>query len=1113
MGLEERASILPAGTVTFLLAEVERLPLGQTAPGGGDKALARLDEVITSAVADHGGVQPVMQGGGGRGVAAFPSASEAVAAALAIQRAVATETGAEAATETWPGGRAPVRIGLHTGETHIRDDRDYAGAALDRCARLRDVAHGGQTLLSSATASVVADALPPRAQLNDLGTHRLRDLSRPERVYELRHPDLPGDLPPLRSLDALANNLPVQLTSFVGRGEELAAVELLLDGERLVTLTGTGGAGKTRLALHAAAEMADRWPDGVWWVDLGPVTDQAGVAELVASATGVLVEPVGGPLRALTVQLRDRRLLVCLDNCEHLIETSAELLRSCPGVSILATSREPLDLPGETVWRVPSLVEDEAVSLFVDRASHVRPWFSVDETNEAAVRRLCRRLDGMPLAIELAAAWLRTLTPAQIASGLDDRFALLVRGPRGAVARQQTLAASIDWSHDLLDTTDQVVFRRLAVFSGGFSLDAARTVCAADPIGPTDVLASLARLVDKSLVVMEERDGEARYRLLETIRQYATDRLEDAGEGAATRDRHLAHFVALAETAEPGLVDTDQDTWLARFEIEHDNLRAALDWGLSLPDPDPARRLAAVLFWLWYLHGHTKEGVDYLQRAIERAPDEASPLQALLYTGVAAVSIASGRFDVLVDHALRGLELATAVGDDRTRGKCLLLLGVAQSFLDFDGAAGVFEQAAAAAEASDDRFVADRVVVMRGLLLAYGDRHEEARPILEEGFERCLRRGDRGFAAMALDYQVVASVLRGDLPRAEELATRAFEIARPRGDFYDVGLSTGHLAFVKAFAGDLDAAERLLEPLLRSVEGVTYVYVPRLTQAMGRLSLLKGDFEAARAWYQRDIYDSGPMAEGLISARSLPGLATALRRLGRAKEAHACADRALAVARKLGAPNLVADSLEEQAHQAEGAGDLALAEDLHHQALAVRLEHGIRTFMIDSLEALAGLSYRASKASHDSKTDPGPEPVRLLAAVDTARRECGYARPAITEPDHEDTLAGLRAALGDEAFDGAWSAGAALSLEEAVAFVRRARGARGRPSTGWASLTPTELDVVRCVVEGLNNPEIGARLFMSRGTVKTHLSHVYAKLGIANRTELATMAARNLGQA
>jgi predicted ATPase/DNA-binding CsgD family transcriptional regulator len=972
------------------------------------------------------------------------------------------------------------------------------------------VAHGGQTLLSSATASVVADALPAGAELVDLGAHRLRDLSRPERVYELRHPDLFGegdaDLPPLRSLDALTNNLPIQLTSFVGRSEELAAVELLLDGERLVTLTGAGGAGKTRLGLHAAAELADRWPDGVWWVDLSSVTDPALVPDVVAATIGVLVEPVGGPLRALTLQLRDRRVLVGLDNCEHLLAASADLvealLRSCPELSLLATSREPLNLPGETVWRVPSMVEDEAVSLFVERASNVRPWFTLDETNEAAVHRLCRRLDGMPLAIELAAAWLRTLTPAQIAAGLDDRFALLVRGARGVVARQQTLAASIDWSHDLLEETDQVVFRRLAAFSGGFSLDAARAVCGAAPVGEVEVLVALGRLVDKSLVVMEERDGEARYRLLETIREYATARLEEAGETAMARDRHLDHFVAVGEVAGPALVDVDQDTWLARLEVDHENLRAALHWGLAQPDPARARQLASVLIWLWYLRGHTNEGIDFLQRAIAREPDERSPLQALLLAGVAAVAVASGEFDVLVDYAQQSLELAIAIGDDGARGRALLLLGVALSFVDFDGADGLLAQGAEAAAAADDPFGIDRILVMQGIMLAYRDRHDEAFPLLEEGLERCMRRGDRGFAATVLAYQGVGAVLQGDLARADELATRALDIARPRGDFFDLGLATGHLALVKIVTGDVAAARRLMEPIVQAVEGTTRtVYVPDMAQVMGRLSLLAGDFAAAEEWYRGDVVDEGPMADNLITVRCLPGLAAALRGQGRTDEAAAVAERGLAVARRLGVPHLEADALDEQGHLALLADDADAAEGLYHQALGIRVDHGFRTSMVDSLEALAAMAARAGT---------GIEAVRLLAAADAARSAIGYARAEVAEPDRQATLAGLREALGDDGFAEAWSAGTALSLDEAVALVRRTRGTRRRPTTGWASLTPTELDVARCIVEGLSNPEIGDRLFMGRGTVKTHLSHIYAKLGIANRTELATTATRHL---
>jgi DNA-binding CsgD family transcriptional regulator len=640
------------------------------------------------------------------------------------------------------------------------------------------------------------------------------------------------------------------------------------------------------------------------------------------------------------------------------------------------------------------------------------------------------------------------------------------------------------------------------------------------PVVEVEVLVALGRLVDKSLVVMEERDDEARYRLLETIRQYAADRLEEAGETAGARDRHLDHFVAVAEIAEPGLVDVDQDTWLARLEADHENLRAALDWGLAQPDPARARRLASVLIWLWYLRGHTNEGIDFLQRAIARAPDERSPLQSLLLAGVSAVSVASGQFDVLVDYAQQALELATAIGDDRGRGRALLLLGVALSWVDFDGADGLFAQGAAAAAAAADPFGIDRILVMQGVMLAYRDRHDEAFPVLQEGLERSLRRGDRGFAVSALAYQGIGATLQGDLARADELATRALEIARPRGDFFDVGLGTGHLALVKTYTGDIAAGRRLMEPLVQAVEGTTRtVYVPEMAQAMGRLSLLTGDFAAAEEWYERDVFTEGPMADSLLTVRCLPGLAAALRHLGRTDEAAAVAARCVAVAGRLGVPHLVADALDEQGHLAVLAGDPdADAEGLYHQALGLRVDHGFRTAMVDSLEALAALASGAQAGAGASGAGgaaaagigAAAEAVRLLAAADSARTALGYARAVVAEPDHEARLAGLRESLGDDGFAEAWSAGAALSLDEAVALVRRTRGARGRPSTGWASLTPTELDVARCVVEGLNNPRIADRLFMGRGTVKTHLSHIYAKLDIANRTELATLATRHL---
>ncbi len=447
------------------------------APGTGLPAamsyelLGRLAGEIAAA---HGG-QQVVRRTAGEVALVLPAVAGAVAAARALRAG-------------GPGGSAlgaMLRIAVHVGAP-VRPGSpatSYDAPALRRCAHLSEIANPGQTVLSAAaaaaySAATVAAGLP--GELRDLGMHRLRDLGTAERVYALLSG--PAARAPLRSLDTVPNNLPLQLTSFVGRYDERAAVRGLLTGNRLVTIAGPGGGGKTRLAAQVAAELADRWPDGVWWAELAAVTDPAQVSDAVAEAAGVLAELAGGQLRSLTAQLRDKRALVCLDNCEHVLDGAADvadaLLRSCPEVTVLATSREPLDLPGEVVWRVPGLAEDDAVALFAERAGAVRAGFAVDEATEPVVRSLCGRLDGVPLALELAAAWLRTLTPAQIEAGLDDRFGLLVRGPRGAAERQRSLAASIDWSHELLDEPDRRVFARLAVFAGGFSLDAARAVCA-----------------------------------------------------------------------------------------------------------------------------------------------------------------------------------------------------------------------------------------------------------------------------------------------------------------------------------------------------------------------------------------------------------------------------------------------------------------------------------------------------------------------------------------------------------------------------------------------------------------------------------------------------------
>lgn len=567
---------LPTGTVTLLLADIEgSTRLWETRPEEAAAAVARLDRTLSDLVSTHHGVRPIDQGEGDSFVVAFNRAGDAVACALALQRA----------------NLSPIRlrIGLHTGDVQLRDpnsgEASYIGSAINRTGRLRDLAHGGQTVLSSATEAMVVDSLPADAWLAELGTYQLRDLPRPERVLQLCHPDLNNEFAPLRTVKSVAaNNLPVQLTTFVGRAEQLGEVREALCGGRLVTLTGAGGVGKTRLAVEAAASMADQFGGGVWFVDLAPIAEPDILMIAVARALGLPDQPSRSTKETLLAFIGDREMLVVLDNCEHLLDATAAaveaLLGGCAGLRLLITSREPIGVAGEATWRVPSLsLNDEAIELFVDRARLVRPDFVVG-ADSVAVSEICRRLDGMPLAIELAAARVRALSVEEIRDSLHDRFRLLTGTTRTAVRRQQTLRASVDWSHALLTQAEQVLFRRLAVFVGGFDLAAARAVAGGSDIERYQVLDQVTLLADKSLVVVESSSDATRYRLLETVRQYALEKLGESGEGEDVRARHRDHYLAIAGVLDDPARASD-GRYIALAEAEIDNLRAAFSWSLD----------------------------------------------------------------------------------------------------------------------------------------------------------------------------------------------------------------------------------------------------------------------------------------------------------------------------------------------------------------------------------------------------------------------------------------------------------------------------------------------------------------------------------------------------
>jgi predicted ATPase/DNA-binding CsgD family transcriptional regulator len=905
------------------------------------------------------------------------------------------------------------------------------------------------------------------------------------------------------AIGSVPGSLPLQLTSFVGRASELHAVRELLASNRLVTLTGPGGAGKTRLALQVAVEPDDRFADGVMWVELAELTEGSAVADAAATAIGVLVEPVRDSLRSLIKFLAGRRVLLCLDNAEHVLDDVARLaeavLRSCPGVVVLATSREPLAVPGEAVWRVPPLADDDAVSLFVERANLVRPGFRLEGSSGSAVRSIALHLDGIPLALELAAAWLSTLTPQQIEASLDDRFTLLVRGPRGAPRRQQTLAGSIDWSHALLDTTDRVVFRRLAVFAGSFGLDAARQVCAGGPLVVDEVLPAIGRLVDRSLVVAEEHDGDARYRMLETIRAYAAARLIEAREETQLRDRHSGWAVEFAEATDARRI-VDPDGWRRALRFEYANLRAALEHGLAAEDPEGGRRLAASLAWLWHLDRRGREGINYLHQAIDRAPEDRSRLQAGLLTGLALVADTAAPLDLEYDAATRALELATELGDESLQSLCLTLAAVGAFYTDFDAAWDLCEKAHGAAEAGGNVFVLGGSRALQAIILHLRNRHAEAEALIDETVQRNLQV-HRGVMSTVLGFEARGAIATGEPLRALELAETGLRIAEPLGDYLRVGAARSTLAYVQALAGDLDGAYVTIEPILGLLDGADgEVFVPWLGHTMGTLSLRRGDPAAAVRWLSIDARSTDRGVETYLAGYALPGLGAALMALGQHSEAKTALDRAVAVANRLGMPGVLAEALDGQA-ELVGADPDALERsiDLAHAALIQRVEHGLRASVPDSLETLVRLGSQINATAAD---------VRLLAASEAARGSMGVPRGADRQRRYLATTGRLRASYRQH-FEKAWSDGAKLTMDEAVAYARRTRGTRGRPSTGWASITPTELEVIRLVADGMSNPEIGTHLFMSRGTVKAHLNHIFTKLDVSNRTELARYATSN----
>jgi len=1074
--------------VTLLLADVEgSTRLWQTQPEEMTAAVARLDRTVSDVIAAHDGVRPVEQGEGDSFVVAFARAADAVACALELQRA--------------PLAPIRLRIGVHTGDVQLRDEGNYIGPTINRTARLRDLAHGGQTVLSGATEDMVVDSLPADAWLTDLGSHPLRDLPRPERVVQLCHPDLRNDFPPLRTAKAVAShNLPVQLTSFVGRGAQMTALEKLLVDNRLVTLTGAGGAGKTRLAVEIAARIAAEFGDGVWYVDLAPVTGADVVPVAAARALGLPDQPGRSTMDTLLRFVRDRQMLVVLDNCEHLLDASAELvvalLGAAPGLTVLATSREPIGVAGEVSWRVPSLsLADEAIELFVDRARRARPDFAVDNDNAAAVGEVCRRLDGMPLAIELAAARVRALSVAEILDGLRDRFRLLTGGARTAVRRQQTLRASVDWSHALLTEPERVLFRRLAVFLGGFDLDAAQAVAGGGDVERYQVLDLLSLLVDKSLVVAENSGGRTRYRLLETVRQYALDKLAESGEADAVRARHRDYYTAMAAVLDVP-AGSDYEQRVEQAEIEMDNLRAAFGWSRENFDVELALALASSLQPLWLGRGRILEGLAWFDAALTDRDAEhaevAAAVRARAFADNAVLATWAGAA-VGMDQAEQALAMAREVDDPALLARVLTACGIV-AVSNAKLAGPYLAEAIGVARALGDRWRLSQILAWQASeALVVGDLIA-ARAAAEEGRDLADAIGDRLDSRRCRSYLGWPQLWQGDLAgAAAEFGAVATE-AELAHDVIQKAYSLAGQGFALAHQGDTSTARAAADAAIESASELGEIFAGVGYAALTHAALAAGDAATAQtaseaAWQHLSV---------------LPGSAAVLR----ANNAEAALAGGDLVAARRWADDAVTTTtgwqlmlaLITRARVALAQGDVEHAERDTHDALARAAEDAAHLVIPDILECLAILA--GDGGGHR-------EAARLFGAADAIRERMGTVRFKIWDVGYEASVAAVRDALGEKDFESAWAEGAALSTEEAIAYAQRGHSERKRPASGWASLTPAELDVIRLVSEGLANNDIATRLFVSPRTVQTHLTHVYAKLGLSSRVQLAQEAARH----
>ena len=1031
---------LPMGTITLLFTDIE----GSTRllQHVGERYASLLEacrSLLRAAFLQFHGHEVDTQGDAF--FVAFARATDAVAAAVAGQRAIFTYA--------WPEGvMVRVRMGLHTGEPQ-RSAEGYVGLDVHHAARIMSAGHGGQVLLSQTTRDLVEHALPEGVSLRDVGAHRLKDLQHPSQLFQLAIAGLPADFPLLKTLDSSPNNLPLQPTPFIGREREVDAVGQLLLREdvHLVTLTGPGGVGKTRLALQVAAEVSEHFTDGTWFVSLAPISDPDLVIPTITQTLGLREARDHSPLEHLKGSLHEKKTLLLLDNFEQVVSAAmliADLLTICPRLKVLVTSREGLHVRAEREFPVPALAlpdakrlpdlmalsQYEAVALFIERAQAVKPDFQVTNANAPAVAEICVRLDGLPLAIELAAARIKLFPPQALLIRLGQRLPLLTRSARDVPARQQTLRKTIQWSYDLLTAQEQSLFRRLSIFAGGCSWQAVEAVSVAFGDETSLVLDAVASLIDKNLLQQTVQEGEEiRITMLETIREYGLEALSSSGEMETTRQAHAAYYYTLAEEAAPQLKGPQQAEWLERLGREHDNLRATMEWSLEPEQAGPrlemAFQLGEALEDFWGVRGFYSEGRTFLEQALARSEGVATSVRARALRTVADFTAAQGDFDRVKALWQESLVLYRELGDTRGVASCLQGLS----------------------------WIAQR----KGNNIAAG------RSLLEESLALYREVGDKEAIAWLL----------------ENLA----DVASTQGDY-----STGCALFEESLA------------LFRELGNKRGIAVC-LSQSSLWLAFSRGDQVTIHARLEesltlyRELGDKNGMAfycwiSGWVALSQ-----------GDTVTAHALIEQSLALFREMGDRWHAIWPIASLGRIKARQGDFVAAHALHEGSLATARAFNDYWLCAFCLEGLA---------SDVSAQGEEAEAARLWGVAETLRESCGIPLTPVERADYEPAVAAARTHLGEQAFAAAWAEGRSMTLDQVLASPGRAAVSilAGHPLTSMgkptpaspAGLTVREVGVLRLVAQGLSNAEIAEQLVISPRTVNTHLTSIYAKLGVDSRT-------------